>query len=352
MKRFFILFSFLGLLFSCQPIEQGGGKVPQKEPDPVPTAPTLQSIVLDKNTLNLRIGEAETIKAVLYPAGVTETVKWESTDPNVATVSNGVVTAKGIGQASIVARAGSKSADCPVRVKWPIPKDAVDLGVWGTRENGAKYKVYWRDRNLGADTPEGYGDYYAWGEVEPYYESLEPLVWKKGKEAGYDWPSYKWCKGTFNTFTKYCAKRADDHWAGDGEPDHKRILDPEDDAAQVLLGNGWAMPLPEELYALWTQCDWELATLNGVSGVYAKSKETGNSNRIFFPFTWLLAGTEVYKEADWGAIFASAFLDFDFEGYGPNCTDAPALDLCGQVYFPTHRFRCYGHPIRPAFSDL
>ena len=63
--------------------------------------------------------------------------------------------------------------------------DAIDLGL----PSGLK----WASFNLGASAPEEYGDYYAWGETEPYYNSQDALIWKEGKESGYSWASYKWC---------------------------------------------------------------------------------------------------------------------------------------------------------------
>ena len=51
----------------------------------------------------------------------------------------------------------------------------VDLGL----------SVKWATCNIGAEEPEDYGDYFAWGETEPYYYSLSPLVWKEGHEEGY-----------------------------------------------------------------------------------------------------------------------------------------------------------------------
>ena len=57
---------------------------------------------------------------------------------------------------------------------------AIDLGL----PSGLK----WASFNLGASAPEEYGDYYAWGETEPYYSSQDPLALKDGK-TGYDWSS-------------------------------------------------------------------------------------------------------------------------------------------------------------------
>lgn len=356
-ERFIILLSFLGLLFSCQPIEQGGGKVPQEDPDPTPVIPTLQSISLDKSILRLRVGEAETLNAILSPAGVTENVTWESSDPGVATVLNGIVTAKGIGQASIVARAGSKSADCPVVVKWPIPEDAVDLGVWITRENGTKYKVYWRDRNLGADTPEGYGDYYAWGEVETHYTSLDPLIWKEGYEAGYSWDTYRWAKGAHNKLTKYCSVKKDDYWAGPGEPDDKNVLDtgPDgDDVASKLLGNGWAMPSDKELKELTKQCEWEWGSKNGIPGYYVKSKEKGNNNSIFLPCAGFIYDTvreiiaPIIGAGPQGGIWSSTI---EYIYFYQDPSDASCIIFGDTGYSYTQYYRHAGMSVRPVFSD-
>ena len=59
----------------------------------------------------------------------------------------------------------------------------VDLGL----PSGTK----WATMNVGANSPEDYGDYFAWGETSP-------------KEV-YSLSTYKWCKGAENTQTKYCS---------------------------------------------------------------------------------------------------------------------------------------------------
>ena len=62
------------------------------------------------------------------------------------------------------------------------PLVAVDLGL----------KVKWASKNLGAQNPQEFGDYYAWGERE-------------GK-SGYDWASYRWSEDSFDKLTKYNTK--------------------------------------------------------------------------------------------------------------------------------------------------
>ncbi len=146
---------------------------------------------------------------------------------------------------------------------------AIDLGL----PSGLK----WASFNLGATRPEEYGDYYAWGETEPYYSSQDPLTWKEGKEAGYYWSSYKWCMGAYYTLTKYCT---DSRYGYNGFTDGKTVLDPEDDAAHVNLGGKWRMPTDDEWTELRENCTWSWTTQNGVDG-YLVTGPNGNS--IFFP---------------------------------------------------------------------
>ena len=159
----------------------------------------------------------------------------------------------------------------------PVP-DAIDLGL----PSGLK----WASFNLGATIPHEYGDYYAWGDVEPYYSSQNPLIWKEGKGAGYAWASYKWCMGSNTTMTKYCTES---NYGYNGFTDGKTVLDPEDDAAHVILGGNWRMPTDEEWTELRENCTWSRITLNGVDG----KRATGlNGNWIFLPAAgyWEMTG--------------------------------------------------------------
>jgi hypothetical protein len=133
-----------------------------------------------------------------------------------------------------------------------IPEYAVDLGL----PSG----TLWADRNVGADSPEAYGDYFAWGETEP--------------KDYYDWSTYKWCNGSYDTLTKYCSD------SSYGTVDGKIVLDLEDDAAYVNMGSEWRMPTRAQQDELRNNCSWSWTTQNGVKGY----KVTGpNSNSIFLP---------------------------------------------------------------------
>jgi hypothetical protein len=144
----------------------------------------------------------------------------------------------------------------------------VDLG------NGLK----WATCNVGANNPWDKGDYFAWGETEPYYEGLDPLYWKENKDDGYCWSSYSDNpSGDSTTFVKY----------GYYEYGLKTLLEPEDDAAAVNWGGTWRMPTYEEWKWMETNCTFtwtENYQGTGVPGLIVKSTIAGYTDRtIFFP---------------------------------------------------------------------
>lgn len=117
----------------------------------------------------------------------------------------------------------------------------------------------WAECNLGASSPEAYGDYYAWGEVKPKQE--------------YTKSNHKWYKegAPSQGFTKY------------NNEDGKLTLEDEDDAVIQKLGNGWRTPTLADFRELTNQkyTTIEKTTLNGVAGYQITSKKNGKS--IFIP---------------------------------------------------------------------
>ena len=134
--------------------------------------------------------------------------------------------------------------------------DYVDLGL----PSG----TLWATCNIGADTPEGYGDYFAWGETHP--------------RTIYNWSTYQYCMGNYNTLTKYCSNP---YYGYNGFTDSLIILLPEDDAATANWGNGWRMPTNEEWQELYqnTTNTWR-TTQNGVNG---RLFTAPNGNSLFLP---------------------------------------------------------------------
>jgi len=76
---------------------------------------TVKSITLDQEVLQIKKGETAELKATVDPKGAAD-VKWQSSDEKVATVIDGIVTAREVGTAYIVATADTKTARCKVTV--------------------------------------------------------------------------------------------------------------------------------------------------------------------------------------------------------------------------------------------
>ena len=132
--------------------------------------------------------------------------------------------------------------------------DYVDLGL----PSG----TLWATCNVGADTPEDYGDYFAWGETQP-------------KEV-YNWSTYQYNNDRAQ-LTKYCNNP---NYGYNGYTDNLTTLLPEDDAATANWGNGWRMPTKEEWQELYNNTTHTWTTQNGVNG---RRFTASNGNSIFLP---------------------------------------------------------------------
>ena len=112
----------------------------------------------------------------------------------------------------------------------------VDLGL----------SVKWATCNIGAQRPNQYGDYFAWGETstKDYYDDDNYSIQERYNTKGVS------------------------------------ILDSSDDAAYILWGEDWRIPTKEEIQELKQKCRWQWTTLNNTYGY----KVTGpNGNSIFLP---------------------------------------------------------------------
>lgn len=138
----------------------------------------------------------------------------------------------------------------------------VDLGL----------SVKWATCNIGATTPEEYGDYFAWGETSP--------------KSAYHWSTYTLCKGSsYFTMTKYCISSY-----------NKTTLDLADDAAHANWGGSWRMPTKAEQDELCTKCTWTWTSQGGVNGY----KVTGpNGNSIFLPASGYRLDSSLLRHASY-----------------------------------------------------
>ncbi len=210
----------------------------------------------------------------------------------------------------------------------PVP-EAIDLGL----PSGLK----WASFNLGASKPEEYGDYFTWGDTEPYY-TLDPVTLKvtaKEGKTGFNWASYKWCMGSYNTLTKYCDNSS---YGYNGFTDNKTVLDPEDDAAHVNLGGSWRIPTEEEWTELRTSGRWHFTSQNDVHGI----EVTGpNGNSIFLP----AAGFNFASFGSYGLYWSSSLVTD-----GPSC--AFSMDyLALQTVRWRANIRSDGYSIRPVYAE-
>lgn len=146
-----------------------------------------------------------------------------------------------------------------------LPTGVIDMGL----------SVKWASTNLGASALEEVGDSFAWGEVEP--------------KTSFAWEYYKWCEGSKDTITKYT------------KADGKTVLEPEDDAAHVILGGNWRMPTNEEFRELFDNCDLSATQYKSTRGVALTSRI--NKNTLFFPnhVVTLSGGAAVFDGNCWSS---------------------------------------------------
>ena len=176
----------------------------------------------------------------------------------------------------------------------------------------------WATCNVGANSPWEYGGYYAWGETEEKEE--------------YNWSTYKWCNGSFDTQTKYCTN------SSYGTVDNKTMLDPEDDVAHVKWGGSWKMPTKEQMDELQNYCTLEWTYVNGIKG----RRFTGtNGNSIFLPAAGYRSRGSL-SSAGSNGVYWSRTLDSDNS------------DCAWYMYFDSSfvgtdygSYRIYGRSVRP-----
>lgn len=174
--------------------------------------------------------------------------------------------------------------------------DYVDLGL----PSGLK----WATCNVGAESPEGYGDYFAWGETEPK------------------------SKYTYDNSITY-GKQMNDISGNE-------IYD----AATANWGGTWRMPTHIEIKELVDKCTWTWTTQKGVNGCIVTGP---NGKQIFLPATGSY-GYEVYDAGEWGEYWSSTPLedsdeDLDKDAYELSLTDSWAIAS------DAHRY--WGQSVRP-----
>ncbi len=295
--------SYRGCGRSVRPVRVQGSKV-------IPIA----SIELNKTELLLVPKAFTQLTVTIQPWYATnKNLKWESSNKGIATVDEtGKVTALAVGTCTITCSATDGSgvkAECKVTVETHA---YVDLGL----PSG----TLWATCNVGANSPEEDGDYFAWGETEP--------------KSDYSWSTYKYCKGTSSTMTKYCTS------SSNGTVDNKTELEPSDDAATVNCGSGWQMPSHEQCKELinssYTTTTW--TTMNGKYGRKITSRSNGNS--IFLPAAGERIGTSLDDAGSYCGYWSRSLSMRSSNG-------AYSLSFNSSYILWRDHYRYYGRSVRP-----
>ncbi len=137
-------------------------------------------VKLNQTTLALETGATANLIATVEPAGAVGSVSWSSTNDVVASVADGVVTAKSAGSATITAKISTFSATCTVTVTDPYVKvtsvtldktsldlvegDAAQLTATVAPDNATDKAVTWKSSDTKVATVSASGEVVAVAE--------------------------------------------------------------------------------------------------------------------------------------------------------------------------------------------
>ena len=157
----------------------------------------------------------------------------------------------------------------------------------------------WAKCNIGATTEDEAGLYFQWGDINGYTKEQVG----KDKQFASDFSDYKF--GTRNNLTKY------------NTTDGKVVLDLEDDAAHVILGEGWRMPTKDDFVELCQQTDMFIVPTEGEE--VAVTVTANERHPIYFEFETATTATakafKFYKKGDHSTYISVPFVGSAFEGF-------------------------------------
>ena len=208
--------------------------------------------------------------------------------------------------------------------KLTIDKNITLYAQWSTnawQKIDLGLSIKWSSINIGALSPEDYGEYFAWGETTT--------------KDNYNWSTYKWCNGSLTTLTKY---NSDSSY---GTIDNRTTLEMIDDAAHVIWGGNWRIPTMEEWKELQNECIWEWTRENNINGYKVISKTTGCS--IFLPAAGYRYDNSLSSPSLKGFYWAST------RAYSPHYGHSILFSEQEIKYGGnwSYDYRAYGHSIRP-----
>ncbi len=165
----------------------------------------------------------------------------------------------------------------------------------------------WATYNVGGDSPEDYGDYFAWGDISP--------------------------KDDYSTSTSLNPSR----------------LPLSNDAANANWGGDWRMPTKAQWDELLSECTWKWTTNynnTGRKGYIVTSKVPGNTNSIFLPAAGYRYGTSLNSTGSYGYYWSSSY-------YSTNSSykyNAYSLDFNSGSKTMDYNQKANGYSIRPVHA--
>ena len=196
--------------------------------------------------------------------------------------------------------------------------------------------------------------YFQWGDIQGY--TAKQVGDEEGLKA-FTWADYKWSvDGSSSNFSKYNGS------------DSKTVLDPEDDAAHVIMGGNWRMPTFEDYKELCLNTDIYLVPTKGEE---IQGSAHLQSDRISINWAYqtkeTLEGVKFYKKGDKQTyMFVPAAGDADegsMQYVGQGCglwsssLNSSDVQVAWGFYFHAHGGivgndgRCLGLPVRGVLAQ-
>lgn len=144
--------------------------------------------------------------------------------------------------------------------------------------------VIWASAPMGATTDNLYGEFYAWGEIEPNHKGSASVYRFKSQISGQE----------VTKFSKYVT------YNGYGTVDGKYLLDDEDNVVKQEWGGDWDMPTKDEMHELFTSSaftkEWKKNyNSTGKNGLLLTLK-SDNTKKLFFPAAGYYYQGNLFKE--------------------------------------------------------
>lgn len=204
-------------------------------------------------------------------------------------------------------------------ISFSVDDNCITDGVHEWVDLGLTSGTLWATYNVGASTPDGYGYYYAWGEID--------------KKNSYYWPTYKFSNSDGTSFTKY-------NTVGSfGRVDNLTELTADDDVALHEWGKEWAIPTASQIKELMDECNWEWTYYDGSMGYLVRSKK--NDRYIFLP----AAGNVYEKQISYTNMDGHYWTKSLSTEWAPQC--ALILNFNSRRYEITDSSRFMGGSVRP-----